>query len=53
MNSDLLGSPELINESPYENGSLFELRPDQIGDIEDLMTADEYEGSLPALPNDD
>ncbi|PYE53655.1 glycine cleavage system protein GcvH [Deinococcus yavapaiensis] len=39
VNDGLSGSPELINEGPYENGWLFKIRVDTVGDT---MSADEY-----------
>lgn len=41
-NGDLADSPELINDSPYENGWIFKIQPDDVSDIENLMDADDY-----------
>ncbi|NVK30489.1 MAG: glycine cleavage system protein GcvH [Gammaproteobacteria bacterium] len=43
VNSDLADSPELINESPYERGWIFKISPDDESEIEELMTASEYD----------
>lgn len=40
VNSELAGSPERINENPYERGWLFRMTVTQLGDV---MGADEYE----------
>jgi len=41
-NADLADNPELINESPYENGWVFKIQPDDISEVENLMDADAY-----------
>lgn len=42
-NTDLNETPELINQSPYGDGWLFRLRPDDDDDWNELMDADAYE----------
>ena len=42
VNSDVESSPELINQSPYENGWLAKLKVDKV-DEDGLMTAEEYD----------
>lgn len=42
VNSVLDGSPETVNESPYDAGWFFVIRPAQVQDIETLLTADQY-----------
>lgn len=42
VNSVLDGSPETVNESPYDAGWFFVIRPTQVQDIETLLTADQY-----------
>jgi len=41
-NSALADSPELINDSPYEEGWIFKIQPDEVGDVENLMGPDDY-----------
>lgn len=41
-NDALDSSPEVVNESPYENGWMIKIRVDDSSDIEGLMTAAEY-----------
>ncbi len=41
-NGDLADKPELINESPYDEGWLMKLRLGDEGEIEKLMTAEQY-----------
>ena len=42
VNSVLDGSPETVNESPYDAGWFFVIRPAQVQDIETLLTAEQY-----------
>ena len=42
VNGALDGSPETVNESPYDAGWFFVIRPVQVQDIETLLTADQY-----------
>ncbi len=47
INTDLLGSPELINSDPYGEGWIVEMKPDDMSDLEGLMDLYEYEAGLP------
>ena len=42
-NSDLDDSPDLVNQSPYADGWLFRIRPDDDDDWNELMDADAYQ----------
>ena len=42
VNGVLDGSPETVNELPYDAGWFFVIRPAQVQDIETLLTADQY-----------
>ena len=42
VNTDLADTPELINNSPYEDGWLIKIRYADKEDIEKLLSADEY-----------
>lgn len=42
VNGVLDGSPETVNESPYDAGWFFVIRPTQVQDIETLLTAGQY-----------
>lgn len=46
INSELEDNPELINQSPYEEGWIFKMRIEDEGELEDLMDADVYEEYL-------
>jgi glycine cleavage system H protein len=45
-NESLEASPELVNSDPYGEGWLFEIVPANPGDVDGLMDASSYEGSL-------
>ncbi len=45
-NQALEDTPELINESPYDDGWIFEMEVDNADDIADLMSAEEYRNSI-------
>lgn len=42
INDELADHPELVNKSPYDEGWMYALEPDNPGDIEQLMSADDY-----------
>ncbi len=44
-NEELDDSPELINESPYENW-IAKLKVNDLSELDDLMTKEEYEAGL-------
>jgi glycine cleavage system H protein len=46
VNEEVVDSPELINESPFENGWLVKVQLSDPGEVDDLMSADEYEQML-------
>ncbi len=41
-NANLGDNPELINDSPYEDGWIFRLTPNDADDMQQLMDADAY-----------
>lgn len=42
INIRLADNPELVNSDPYGEGWLIRLEPKDVGEIEQLLTADEY-----------
>ncbi|MEE9612499.1 MAG: glycine cleavage system protein GcvH, partial [Desulfatiglandales bacterium] len=42
VNTALEDSPELINKNPYEDGWMIELKPDDLTELDTLMTSDAY-----------
>ncbi|MBD1380789.1 glycine cleavage system protein GcvH [Metabacillus arenae] len=43
INEDLDDSPEFVNESPYEKAWMIVIEPSDAGQIENLMTSEQYE----------
>ncbi len=43
VNEELSDNPEFVNESPYEKAWMVVIEPSDKGDIETLMTAEQYE----------
>ena len=42
VNKALEDTPEMVNESPYDDGWLFKIQPNDEDDMNQLLTADEY-----------
>lgn len=53
VNEALLESPELVNEDPYGKGWMIEIEPDNKEELEELMSAAEYEEYLATLEEGD
>jgi glycine cleavage system H protein len=43
VNEDLSDSPEFVNESPYEKAWMIVVEPSDSAELENLMTAEQYE----------
>jgi len=48
INEEVVDAPEIINESPYEDGWLIKVRLADPAEADDLMSADEYNELLAA-----
>jgi glycine cleavage system H protein len=48
VNEEAVDAPELINDSPYEEGWLIKVRLADPSEADDLLTADEYNEILAA-----
>ncbi|MFS0666689.1 glycine cleavage system protein GcvH [Peribacillus frigoritolerans] len=46
VNEDLSDNPEYVNESPFEKAWMVVLEPSNSSDIENLMSAEEYESLI-------
>src|SRR6266568_8975996 len=46
VNEELRDRPELINENPYEDGWMLAVKMSNPAELDNLMTADEYEAYL-------
>lgn len=42
VNELLLDTPETINESPYSDGWFYKIQPDDINELDELLSPDEY-----------
>ena len=42
INEDLANAPETLNQEPYAGGWLFRMRPENEGEMDDLLDADAY-----------
>ena len=42
INEKLEEEPEVINDSPYDDGWMFRVRMSDLGELENLMSVDEY-----------
>jgi glycine cleavage system H protein len=46
VNSAIETAPELVNSEPYGAGWMFEVRPDDAGSMEELLSAAEYTATI-------
>ena len=49
VNEDLSDSPEMINENPYTDGWIAKVKLSDKSELEDMMTAEEYEEHINTL----
>ncbi|WP_434358568.1 glycine cleavage system protein GcvH [Parasalinivibrio latis] len=46
INEDLEGSPELVNSDPYGDGWLFQVKADDPAELDELLSAEDYEAMI-------
>lgn len=46
INETLVDAPEMINDSPFDDGWLFKIQPSDAQEIEDMMDADTYKAEI-------
>lgn len=46
VNEELEDSPELVNESPYENAWMIVVEPSNQSELDELLSADEYKSFI-------
>ncbi|SEV85540.1 glycine cleavage system protein GcvH [Natrinema salifodinae] len=46
VNEALFDSPELVNDDPFGEGWMLEIEPDDMDELDELLTADEYEDQI-------
>ena len=42
INEDLVDSPELVNEQPYDNGWIYKMKLNNTSEVDDLLDAEAY-----------
>ena len=46
VNSSLEDDPDFVNDDPYGKGWIYKIKPNNIADIEKLLSSSEYEAGL-------
>lgn len=46
INDELVDSPELANEDPYDKAWFFKIKPANVADYDELLSAEEYQSAL-------
>ncbi|WP_408958382.1 glycine cleavage system protein GcvH [Natrinema sp. 74] len=46
INDDLFDAPELVNDDPFGEGWMLEIEPDNLDELEALLSANEYEEQI-------
>ena len=46
VNTDLEDDPDFVNDDPYGKGWIYKIKPDNMADVEKLLTNAEYEAGL-------
>ncbi|MPW64341.1 glycine cleavage system protein GcvH [Moraxella catarrhalis] len=46
INDELVDSPELANEDPYGKAWFFKIKPANVADYDDLLSAEKYQSAL-------
>jgi glycine cleavage system H protein len=49
VNEEVVDAPEIINESPYDDGWLIKVKLTEPGEADDLMSEEEYEEYLASI----
>ncbi len=53
VNDALADTPELVNEDPYGEGWIVKVTMSDVGELDDLMTHEEYQEYCEGQPDDD
>lgn len=46
VNSNLDDDPDFVNDEPYGKGWIYKIKPDNLADVEKLLSSSEYEAGL-------
>jgi glycine cleavage system H protein len=49
VNEELSDHPQFVNEDPYGKGWMMKIKPSDTSELDNLLTAEEYEGYLEGL----
>lgn len=46
VNADLEDDPDFVNDAPYGKGWIYKIKPDNMADVEKLLSSAAYEAGL-------
>lgn len=46
VNTDLEDDPDFVNEDPYGKGWIYKIKPDNLSDVDNLLSNTDYEAGL-------
>lgn len=46
VNAALEDDPDFVNDDPYGKGWIYKIKPDNIADVEQLLSSDQYQAGL-------
>ncbi len=46
INANLEDDPDFVNDDPYGKGWIYKIKPDNIADVEQLLSSTAYEAGL-------
>lgn len=46
VNTALEDDPDFVNDEPYDKGWIYKIKPDNMADVEKLLSSEEYEAGL-------
>ena len=46
VNTELEDDPDFVNDAPYGKGWIYKIKPDNMADVEKLLSSNEYEAGL-------
>ena len=46
VNTELEDDPDFVNDAPYGKGWIYKIKPDNMADVEKLLSSTEYEAGL-------
>lgn len=46
INEELEEDPDFVNDDPYAKGWIYKIKPNDMADVEELLTSEQYEAGL-------